>query len=81
MELDHIMPKKDGGENYITNRILLCRPCNGWKSNMYTLSGLQRENKRRRDKRGEVWMQDEAAAQGAQLRARRKADEVREALG
>ena len=81
MELDHIMPKKDGGENYITNRILLCRPCNGWKSNMYTLSGLQRENRRRRDKRGEVWMQDEAAAQGAQLRARRKADEVREALG
>ena len=81
MELDHIMPKKDGGENYITNRILLCRPCNGWKSNMYTLSGLQRENKRRRDKRGEVWMQDEAAAQGAQLRARRKADEVREELG
>ena len=81
MELDHIMPKKDGGENYITNRILLCRPCNGWKSNMYTLSGLQRENRRRRDKRGEVWMQDESAAQAAQLRARRKADEVREALG
>ena len=81
MELDHIMPKKDGGENYITNRILLCRPCNGWKSNRYTLSGLQLENRRRRDKRGEVWMQDEAAAQGAQLRARRKADEVREELG
>ena len=81
MELDHIMPKKDGGENYITNRILLCRPCNGWKSNRYTLSGLQLENRRRRDKRGEVWMQDESAAQGAQLRARRKADEVREALG
>ena len=81
MELDHIMPKKDGGENYITNRILLCRPCNGWKSNRYTLSGLQLENRRRRDKRGEVWMQDESAAQGAQLRARRKANEVREALG
>ena len=81
MELDHILPKKDGGENYITNRILLCRPCNGWKSDRYTLSGLQRENKRRKDKRGEVWMQDEAGAQGAQLRARRKADEVRETLG
>ena len=81
MELDHILPKKDGGENYITNRILLCRPCNGWKSDRYTLSGLQRENKRRKDRRGEVWMQDEAGAQGAQLRARRKAGEVRETLG
>ena len=81
MELDHILPKKDGGENYITNRILLCRPCNGWKSDRYTLSGLQRENKRRKDRRGNVWMQDEAGAQGAQLRARRKADEVRRALG
>jgi len=81
MELDHILPKKDGGENYITNRILLCRPCNGWKSDRYTLSGLQRENRRRKDKRGEVWMQDEAGAQGAQLRARRKADELRETLG
>ena len=30
---------------------------------------------------GKVWMQDEAAAQEAQLRARRKADEVRVALG
>ena len=81
MELDHILPKKDGGENYITNRILLCRPCNGWKSDRYTLSGLQRENKRRKDRRGNVWMQDEAGAQGAQLRARRKADEIRETLG
>ena len=81
MELDHIMPKKDGGENYITNRILLCPPCNRWKSNRYTLSGLHLENKRRKDDRGEIWMRDEAAAQGAQLRARRKADEVREALG
>ena len=81
MELDHIMPKRDGGENYITNRILLCPPCNRWKSNRYTLSGLHLENKRRKDDRGEIWMRDEAAAQGAQLRARQKADEVRRALG
>ena len=75
MELDHIFPRAEGGENYITNRILLCRPCNGWKSNNYTLAGLRNRNKR------EGWMVDEAGAESAQLRARRKADEVREALG
>ena len=26
MELDHILPRADGGENHIRNRILLCRP-------------------------------------------------------
>ena len=75
MELDHIFPRAEGGENYITNRILLCRPCNGWKSNSYTLAGLRKRNKR------EGWMVDEAGAERAQLRARRKADEVRETLG
>ena len=45
MELDHILPRSEGGENYITNRILLCRPCNGWKSNNYTLAGLRNRNK------------------------------------
>ena len=75
MELDHITPRSEGGENYITNRILLCRPCNGWKSNNYTLAGLRNRNKR------EGWMRDEAGAESAQLRARRKADEVRETLG
>ena len=74
MELDHILPRSEGGENYITNRILLCRPCNGWKSNNYTLAGLRNRNKR------EGWMVDEAEAESAQLRARRKADEVRETL-
>ena len=28
MELDHINPRAQGGDNYITNRILLCGPCN-----------------------------------------------------
>jgi len=74
MELDHITPRAEGGENYITNRILLCRPCNGWKSNNYTLAGLRNRNKR------EGWMRDEAGAESAQLRARRKADEIRETL-
>ena len=30
-----------------SNRMLLCGPCNGIKSNTLTLSGLRRENRRR----------------------------------
>ena len=47
LELDHNTPRSDGGLNYISNRILLCGPCNRLKSNTYTLSGLRRENKKR----------------------------------
>ncbi|MCY4234836.1 MAG: DNA methyltransferase [Cyanobacteria bacterium MAG CAR2_bin_4] len=47
LELDHNIPRSDGGINHITNRILLCGPCNKLKSNIYTLSGLRRENKKR----------------------------------
>ena len=47
LELDHNTPRSDGGLNHISNRILLCGPCNRLKSNTYTLSGLRRENKRR----------------------------------
>ena len=47
LELDHNTPRSDGGPNHITNRILLCGPCNRLKSNIYTLSGLRRENKKR----------------------------------
>ena len=46
LELDHNNPRADGGSNNISNRILLCTPCNRLKSNMYTLSGLIRENKK-----------------------------------
>ena len=46
MELDHREPRKDGGENVITNRILLCGPCNRAKSNNLTLSGLVGYNRR-----------------------------------
>ena len=46
LELDHNTPRADGGINHISNRILLCGPCNRAKSNMYTLSGLRRLNKR-----------------------------------
>ena len=46
LELDHNTPRSDGGLNHITNRILLCSPCNRAKSNQYTLSGLRRMNKK-----------------------------------
>ena len=47
LELDHNTPRSDGGINHITNRILLCGPCNRLKSNTYTRIGLRRENKKR----------------------------------
>ena len=47
MELDHITPRKDRGENVITNRILLCGPCNRAKRENLTLSGLVRHNRRK----------------------------------
>ena len=46
LELDHNTPRSDGGINHISNRILLCGPCNKLKSNRFTLSGLRRENKK-----------------------------------
>ncbi len=72
MELDHIMPRIDGGENHIRNRILLCRPCNGRKAQFLTLAGLLRANK----KAG--WMKDEGLAQMAREHAREQADWLRE---
>ena len=46
LELDHNTPRSDGGMNHITNRVLLCSPCNRLKSNQYTLSGLRRQNQK-----------------------------------
>ncbi|MCY3797035.1 MAG: DNA methyltransferase [Chloroflexi bacterium] len=71
MELDHITPRTDGGENHIRNRILLCRPCNGRKGQYLTLSGLLRENKK------VGWMKDDSLAQLAREHAREKAEWVR----
>lgn len=47
LELDHNTPRSSGGWNHISNRILLCGPCNKLKSNIYTLIGLRRENNKR----------------------------------
>lgn len=52
LELDHNTPRADGGINHISNRVLLCGPCNKLKSNIYTLSGLRSQNKKRGYMRG-----------------------------
>ena len=45
MELDHLTPKSEPhSTNDLSNRILLCRPCNGRKSDRLTMRGLWREN-------------------------------------
>ncbi|MDI1494969.1 MAG: DNA Methylase [Cenarchaeum symbiont of Oopsacas minuta] len=46
LELDHKMPRADGGSNRIKNRVLLCSPCNKLKRHYLTLSGLRRENEK-----------------------------------
>ena len=46
LELDHNAPRSTGGLNHTSNRILLCGPCNKLKSNVYTLIGLRRKNKK-----------------------------------
>ena len=45
LEVDHNTPRSDAGINHISNRILLCGPCNRLKSNRFTLSGLREKNK------------------------------------
>ena len=45
LDLDHNTPRADGGLNHVSNRLLLCGPCNRAKSNTLTLSGLRRLNR------------------------------------
>ena len=73
MQLDHILPKAEGGANHILNRVLLCGPCNRRKRNYLTLAGLRRENK----KKAVGWMKDETEAKRAQDKALDKAEWVR----
>ena len=44
--LDHKLPRSEGGHNGISNRVLLCPPCNQIKSNTLTLTGLRKHNNR-----------------------------------
>ena len=46
LELDHNTPRRDGGLNHITNRVLLCSPCNRLKAHRFTLSGLREQNRK-----------------------------------
>ena len=54
LQLDHILPRADGGWNHIRNRCLLCGPCNLRKSHTLTLSGLRKFNS------GDGFMYDES---------------------
>ena len=74
MHLDHINPRAQGGANDITNRTLLCQPCNNRKGARYTLTGLMGENKK------VGWMQDEARAKLAWSRAQDRAEQVRDEM-
>ena len=75
MQLDHREPKSDGGEDWITNRMLLCQPCNGRKSNRMTLSGLQAANRRN------GWMKDADKARVVNSRALEAGRLVRDQWG
>ena len=44
-ELDHKLPRSEGGSNELENRVLLCGPCNRTKSNTLTLTGLRKQNR------------------------------------
>ena len=71
MELDHISPRAAGGSNDISNRILLCRPCNQRKKEKLTLPGLIGENK----KTG--WMENETEAKAVLVNVAAKVEDVR----
>ncbi len=47
LQLDHKTPRAEGGINHISNRMLLCGPCNRIKSDRLTLNGLRAENRKR----------------------------------
>ena len=70
MELDHINPRAQGGENWITNRILLCDPCNRRNIADLTIIGLQRQNRR------VGWMHNPQIADSALIRASKRAQEI-----
>ena len=72
MELDHITPKAENGADHLLNRILLCRPCNGRKSNQLTMAGLRRQNSQA------GWMKDRNLAEQSQAKALLKATSIRD---
>lgn len=71
MHLDHIRPRSDGGPNDISNRVLLCAPCNIRKKDDLTMRGLRKKN------HDVGWMQDENLAKAAQTKAQNCAVRVK----
>ena len=75
MELDHVQPKSSPrGTNYIDNRVLICRPCNGKKSNRMTLNGLWRENEK------DGWIRNADLASIAESKAYDRALQVKDEM-
>ena len=74
MELDHIHPKSDNEIHNISNRILICKPCNGRKSNKWAFKGLWQANKEAK------WMYDERKAKWAKEQQKRCYERVRAKL-
>ncbi len=72
MELDHITPRSDRGVNDISNRILICSPCNTGKSNTLTLDDLYMENRK------VGWMNNLAKAKQAGNLAERRCEKLRD---
>lgn len=46
LQLDHNVPRSSAGINHISNRILLCGPCNNAKSDDLTLVGIRKYNRK-----------------------------------
>lgn len=74
LELDHNVPKSAFGENVITNRLLICRPCNGHKGNIETITGLWKSNI------GRDWMADGDAARDAYAKAIKRGQQVKDEM-
>ena len=70
MELDHISPKAEDGDNHIQNRILLCGPCNRNKGSKSTLKGLMEINIE------DGWMENKDLAVAARKNAKKRAEWV-----
>ncbi len=69
LEVDHVLPKADGGTDAYDNLTLLCPPCNKEKRDRLTLSGLQAQNRQN----GYLKQENEAnISRGRASRKRRK---------
>ena len=71
MELDHIQPRSSRGENWITNRVLICKPCNLTKSDTLTIPGLVKTNKKYN------WLKNPTRQKDAENSAARAAEMVK----